>query len=128
MHCLRTSKGLSRLLLACLAYGTPATLRGFSGTQLLHACCPSLALKSSHDIALTPKYDDAGPLKYSPSLLVPAAALLSTFGAAYGSTWVSAALQMVPSQVCSLFYHSLATAVATRALMCNATLHCKVDN
>ena len=42
----------------------------------------------------------AGPLKYSPSLLVPTAALLSTFGAVYGNTWILAILSMVPSQVC----------------------------
>ncbi|CAL5229287.1 g12584 [Coccomyxa viridis] len=40
-----------------------------------------------------------GPLKYSPSLLVPVAAILSTFGAVYGSTWVSAALALIPSEV-----------------------------
>ena len=41
----------------------------------------------------------AGPLKYSPSLLVPTAALLSTFGAVYGSTWILAILGVIPSQV-----------------------------
>ena len=32
---------------------------------------------------------------------MPTAALLSTFGAVYGSTWVSTALALVPGQVCS---------------------------
>ncbi|CAK0787090.1 hypothetical protein CVIRNUC_010306 [Coccomyxa viridis] len=44
----------------------------------------------------------AGPLKYSPSLLVPTAALLSTFGAVYGSTWILAILGVIPSQVLAM--------------------------
>ena len=46
-------------------------------------------------------------MKYSPSLLVPTAALLSTFGAVYGSTWILAILGVIPSQVCaSMRVHS----------------------
>ena len=40
-----------------------------------------------------------GPLKYSPSLLFPIAAMLSTFGAAYGHHWVMAAVQLIPKEV-----------------------------
>ena len=44
----------------------------------------------------------AGPLKYSLSMLFPFTAMLSVFGAAYGHTWVLAALQLIPQQVTSV--------------------------
>ncbi|BDA50515.1 Alkane 1-monooxygenase 2 [Coccomyxa sp. Obi] len=40
-----------------------------------------------------------GPLKYSPSLLFPITAMLSTFGAVYGHKWLLLGLQLVPQQV-----------------------------
>ena len=46
----------------------------------------------------------AGPLKYSLSMIVPLTAMLSTFGAVHGHTWVHAALNLLPPQArCHLF-------------------------
>lgn len=40
----------------------------------------------------------AGPLKYSPSLLFPISAMLSTFGAVHGHKWVLLGLSLIPQQ------------------------------
>ena len=50
------------------------------------------------NLALSLLYTCTGPLKYSPSLLFPISAMLSTFGAVYGHHWVLLGLSLVPQQ------------------------------